>query len=155
MMEMRLWANYLAAHLIHFNLNDYSIVYSMTREILSDLKGERLQRIELAALQLQSAALIKLKHAEALSIPADGPDPVQLNLSRTAALAGEMGFDFEQAQALNLSGIEYAADSLYTQALDQFERAGDIAERVGDAELANSARERIVDIHSIEGNTQA
>ena len=37
MQEMRLWSNYLAAHQILFYLNDYSIVYSMTRDILLSL----------------------------------------------------------------------------------------------------------------------
>ncbi len=155
MMEMRLWANYLAAHLIQFHLHDYSIVYSMTREILTELKGVRLQKIELASLQLQSAALIQLKRSGSLSIPANGPDPVQTSLSHTAALADAMGFYFEQAHALNLSGIEYAADSVPAQALGQFELAVKIAESVGDAELANSSRERIVEIHSLQGNEQA
>ena len=155
MMEMRLWANYLAAHQIQFHLHDYSIVYSMTREILAELKGARLQKIELATLQLQSAALIKLKRSGSLSIPADGSDPVQTSLSRTAALADAMGFYYEQAYALNVSGIEYAADSFHTRALGQFEQAVKIAESVGDAELANSTRERIVEIHSLQGNEQA
>ena len=155
MMEMRLWASYLSAHLIQFHLHDYSIVYSMTREILTELKGVRLQKIELATLQLQSAALIQLKRSGSLSIRANGPDPVQTSLSRTAALADAMGFHFEQAHALNLSGIEYAADLFPKQALGQFELAVKIAELVGDAELANSTRERIVDIHSLQGNQQA
>ena len=51
MKEMRLWASYLAAHLIQYRLHDYSIVYSMTREILAALNAARLQKIELATLQ--------------------------------------------------------------------------------------------------------
>ena len=63
MKEMRLWSDYLAAHLIQFHLHDFSIVYSMTREILTNLRGTRLQKLELATLQLQSAALIGLKRS--------------------------------------------------------------------------------------------
>ena len=44
MKEMRLWANYLTAHLIYFQIHDHGYVYSMTREILSELRGTRLQK---------------------------------------------------------------------------------------------------------------
>jgi len=155
MQEMRMWSNYLAAHLVQFQLHDYSIVYSMTREILAELKGSRLQKIELATLQLQSAALIGLKRTGSLSIPANGPDPVQAVLSRTARLAAAMRFYFEQAQALYTSAVEYAAASLYTQALEQFQQAVKIADSVGDPEFATGIRERIVQIHALQGNTRA
>jgi tetratricopeptide (TPR) repeat protein len=155
MQEMRLWSNYLAAHMIQFHLNDYSIVYSMTREILAELKGVRLQKIELATLHLQSAALIGLKKAGMLSKSADGADPVQAALSRSASLAASMGYYFGQAQALSLSGAEYASDSLYPEALEKFQQAVMIADSVGDGEFATGIRERIVQIHSIQGDAQA
>jgi CHAT domain-containing protein len=152
MKEMRLWSNFLAAHLIHYKLNDYSIVFSMTREILADLEGTRFKNIELAALQLQSAALIRLNRPSSESSPVT---QVQRLLSRIAGLAESMGFYYEQAQALNASGIEYVASSLYSQALEQFQLAVDIADSVGDAELATGIRESIVQIHAIQGNTPA
>ena len=155
MQEMRQWSNYLAAHVIQFHLHDYSIVYSMTGEILAELKGSRFRKIELATLQLRSAALIGLKRAGSLNIPANGPDPVQAVLSRTVTLAAAMQFYFEQAQALYTSAVEYAADSLNTQALEQFQQAVKIADSVGDAEFATDIREKIVQIHAVQGNTRA
>ena len=155
MKEMRLWANFLAAHLVELHLQDHSIAYSMTREMLRDLQGSRLQKIELAVLQLQSKALIGLKRTGALQTSADNPDPVQAVLSRAAALAASMGFQFEQASALNASAVEYAAESDFARALEQFQAAVTIADSVGETEFATEIRESMVQIHTSQGNTPA
>ncbi len=155
MIEMRLWANYLAAHLIQFHLHDHSIVYSMTREILADLKGTRFQKIELATLQLQSLALIGLRKSGSLRPPADDTDPVQAALARAAELAGSMGYQFEQARALYASGVEYAGQSSWPQALEQFQLAVQLADSVASPELATAIRESIVQIHTIQGDAPA
>ena len=157
MEEMRLWASYLAAHLVEFRLHDHSMAYSMTREILSELKGARLQKIELAALHLQSLALSGL--GKAGSIPtgktAYDPNPVQTVLSRTAELADAMGFRFELARALYASGVDYAGQAFYPEALEQFERAVEIADSVGSAELAKAIREAILRVLTIQGDAPA
>jgi CHAT domain-containing protein/tetratricopeptide (TPR) repeat protein len=152
MQEMRLWSNYLTAHLIQFHLHDHSIVYSMTRELLADLRGTRLKKIELATMQLQSLALIGLKRSGSLTLSADNIDPVQVALSQTAELAEAMGYDFEQARALFASGVEYADQSLYSSALEKFQLAVKAADSVGSAELATAIRESIVQIHTIQGD---
>ena len=152
MQEMRLWANYLTAHLIQFHLHDHSIVYSMTRELLSDLRGTRLKKIELATMQLQSLALIGLKKSGSLTPSTDRTDPVQIALSQTAELAEAMGYFFEQARALYASGVEYAGQSLYSSALEKFQLAVKAADSVGSAELATAIRESIVQIHTIQGD---
>jgi len=155
MQEMRLWANYLTAHLIQFHLHEHNLVYDMTRDILNDLKGVRLPRIELATLQLQSLALIGLRNTGSLPISADGIDPLQTVLSQTAELAETMGYDFERARAIYASGLEYAKRSLYSNALEQFQKAVTITDSVGSAELATSIREDIVQIHTIQGDAPA
>lgn len=155
MKEMRLWSNYLAAHLIQFHLHDHSIVFSMCREILAEVEGTRLQKIALATAQLQSAALIGLNRSGLVDTPDGKPGPVQSSLAVTAQLAESLGFYFEQAQALNYSGTEYLAESSYPQALSQYQKAVAIADLVGDATLATSIRESIVDIHALQGNVSA
>ncbi len=155
MVEMRLWSNYLAAHLILFHLHDHSMVYSMTREILAELKGLRFHKLELATLQLHAAAVTGLMGSGKLGASVSNPDPVQSILSRTAELAESMGYRFELARALNDSGIEYATGSLFTRALAQFQQAVAIADAVGDAELATGIRESIVQIHALQGNAPA
>lgn len=155
MQEMRLWSNYLTAHMIHFHLHDHSIAYSMSREILAELKGSRLQKIELATLQLQSAAMIGLKRSGALHTSPADPYPVQTILSRTASLAESMGYKFEQASALNTSGAEYVSAAFYAKALEQFQQAVAIADSVSDTELATGIRESIVQIHAVQGNSSA
>jgi len=114
-----------------------------------------LRKIALAALQLQSAALIGLKRSAPAKPPASKSDPVQSSLTVTAELAESLGYYFEQAQALNISGAEYVADSSYPQALVQYQRAVGLADMVGDATLATASRESIVDIHAIQGNVSA
>ena len=155
MQEMRLWANYLTAHLIQFHLHDHSMVYSMTRELLADLRGTRLKKIELATLQLQSLALIGLKRSGSLRQSADKTDSVQIALSQTAELAESMGYYFEQARALYASGVEYADESLYSSALEKFQLAVKAADSVESAELATAIRESIVQIHNIQGDAPA
>jgi len=155
MKEMRLWSQYLAAHMILFRLHDYSIVYTMSREILAELKGSRLHKIELATLQLQSAALIGLKRSGSLPVTDSNPHPVQKVLARTAALAASMGYGFEQARALNTSGAEYASEAFYFKALEQFQLAVAIADSVGDKGLTTGIRESIVQIHAIQGDLSA
>ncbi len=155
MKEMRLWANYLTAHLIYFKLHDHSYVYSMTREILADLRGTRFQKIELATRRLQSLALIALKRSGSLKLTADQPDPVQASLSNVALLAEAMGYQFEQANALYASGLEFAEQASYDDALVKFQQAVQIADSVGSAELATEIRESTVEIHTIQGDAPA
>jgi len=155
MQEMQLWANYLAAHLVLFQLHDHSFAYSMTGEILSELKGTRLQKIELATLQLRSLASIGLRKSGSLSVAAGDADPVQAVLGQTAALAQAMGYQYEQARALYASGLDYAEQSSYTKALEQFQLAVQIADAVGSAEMAKEIRESIVQIHTIQGDAPA
>jgi CHAT domain-containing protein len=155
MIEMRLWSNYLAAHLIHHNLRDYSIAYSLTRDILAELKSTRFQTIELATLQLQSSALVGLKRSGTLNTSSGNPDPVQAVLSRINSLANAMGYRLEQALALSASGDEYVAGAFYADALEQFRQAVAIADSINDPGLATSIREKMVKIHAIDGDTQA
>ncbi len=155
MQEMRLWANYMAAHLVLFHLHDHSIVYNMTNEILSELKGMRAQKLELATLQLRSLALIGLRKSGVLNVSAGDPDPVQSVLSRIAELARSMGYDYEQARALYASGVEYADQSAYKDALEQFQLAVQIADAVGSTEMAKAIRESIVQVHTAQGDAPA
>ncbi len=155
MNEMRLWSSYLAAHLVHYQLHDYSMAYRLSREIIAELNVTRLRDIELAAWQLQSAALIGLKQINALPVSTRNPEPIQTSLAHTAQLAESMGALQAQAQALYDSGSEYAEDERYAEALEQFRRAVVIADSVGDTELSKHGRESMVQIHGTQGDTPA
>lgn len=155
MKEMRLWANYLAAHLVYQQLHDYSMSYGLVREILSELKGSQFRVIELASLQLQSAALIGLNNSGSLQRSDSSPDPINASLLRAARLAGEMGFDFEQARSLETLAAYTAGQADYDLALEQYQQALGIAQAVGDAELSKGIRESILAIHNRQGNTPA
>ncbi|MDX2419394.1 MAG: CHAT domain-containing protein [Xanthomonadales bacterium] len=155
MQEMRFWADYMTAHLIYFHLHDHSYVYSMTREILKNVKNTRLRKIELATLQLQSLALIGLRRSGSLNLSPENTDPIQAVLAQAAELADDTGFHFEQARALYASGVEFANQAFYPNALEQFQLAVELADSVGSAELATAIRESIVQIHTIQGDAPA
>ncbi|MCW8927113.1 MAG: CHAT domain-containing protein [Xanthomonadales bacterium] len=155
MNEMRLWSRYLAAHLVHHQLHDYSMAYRMAREVIAQLDVVRLPVIELASWQLQGAALIGLKRMGTLPATTRNPEPVQSALRHTAQLAESMGALQTQAQALFTSGREYIADERYMEALEQFQRAVEIADAVGDKELSRHSREALVEAHKRRGDTPA
>jgi len=155
MLELYLWTSYLAAHLVQNRLHDYNLVLGLVREILAATRGTRWQDIELAALQLRSAALIGLRRSGALQVSASDPDPVQTALLKFAEHANAMGYQFEKAQALNLSALEYQHQSSYPMALEQFQLALGIADSIGDDVLAKGIRENMAQIHAGQGDDPA
>jgi len=155
MQELRLWSAYLTAHLVQHRLHDYNLVLGLTRELLADTRGTRWQDIELGALQLRSAAYIGLRRSGALQTSASDPDPVQTALLKTAQRADAMGYQFEKAQAINLSALEYEDQSSFPMALEQFQVALKIADSIGDDVLAKNIREHIARIHAGQGDDPA
>lgn len=152
MSELRLWTAYLSAHLVQYRLHDYNLVLGLTREILADTRGAHWQDIELATLQLRSAALIGLRRAGTLRTSDADPDPVQSALLKTVQKADAMGYQFERAQAIQQSAHEYEAQSAFPMALEQFQRALEIADAIGAGVLAKGIRERVVRIHAGQGD---
>ncbi len=155
MQELRLWSAYLAAHLVQYRLHDHNMVLSLTRELLADTRGSRWQEIELAALQLRSAALVGLRRSGKLRASASDPDPVQAVLLKAAERADSMGYDFEKAQAIRQSALEYASRSLFPKALEQFQLALEIADSIGADQLATGIRENVAQIHAGQGDDPA
>lgn len=155
MLELRLWTSYLVVHLVQYRLHDYNMVLGLVREILADTRGTRWQDIELAALQLHSAALIGLRRSGALQASAPGPDVVQTALLKTAERADAMGYQFAKAQAINLSALEYENQSSYPQALEQFGLALEIADAIGADVLAKNIRDSVAQIHAGRGDGPA
>lgn len=155
MKELRLWSTYLATHLILYRLHDYNMVLSLSRDILKETRASRWSDIELATLVLRSAALIGLQGQGALQTTNDNPDPVQTSLQMIVNRARSLGFRYEEAQAINLSALEYEQEALYPQALEQFQLALEIADSIGDAGLAKGIRESLAGIHAGQGDDPA
>jgi len=155
MQELRLWTAYLVAHLVQYRLHDYNMVLGLTRDILADTGGTRWQEIELAALQLRSAALIGLTQSGAAQSPAAEPDPVQAALQETAERADAIGYAFEKAQAIRKSALAYESQSMFPMAEEQFQLALKIAQSIGDDELATGIRESLVKMHAGQGDDPA
>ncbi len=155
MQELRLWSAYLVVHLVQHRLHDYNLVLGLTREILADTRGTRWHDVELAALQLRSAAYIGLRRLGTLQTSASDPDPVQTALLKTAERADAMGYRFEKAQAIYQSALEYEDQSSFPMALEQFQIALKIADSIGDDVLAKSIREHVARIHAGQGDDPA
>jgi tetratricopeptide (TPR) repeat protein len=155
MQELHLWSAYLAAHLVQIRLHDHNMVLSLTRDLLKDTQGSRWQEIELAALQLRSAALMGLRRSGKLRVSVSDPDPVQAALLKAAERADSMGYNFEKAQAIRQSALEYASRSLYPKALEQFQLAVEIADSIGADQLATDIRENVAQIHAGQGDDSA
>ena len=155
MLELRLWTSYLVAHLVQNRLQDYNLVLGLVSEILADTRATRWQDIELAALQLRAAALIGLRHSGTLQPSSTDPDPVQTALLKSVERADAMGYQFEKAQALNLSAHEYKDQSSYPMALEQFQLALGIADSIGDDVMAKGIRENMAQIHAGQGDDPA
>ena len=155
MQELRLWSAYLAAHMVYYRLHDYNLALGLSRDILTDTNGSRWPEIELAALQLRSAALIDLSRSGALQTSVTEPDPIQSALLKTAERANSMGYHFEKAQAIWQSALEYERRSLYPMALEQFQLALELADSIGDDTLATGIRASIVQIHAGQGDDSA
>ena len=152
MKELRLWSNYLAAHLVFYQLHDHNLVLGMTRDLLSEVRATQWREIALATLQLQSAALIRASEAGTPGVIHGDSGPVQAALAQTAGLASTMGYRYEHASAINESGVQYAARAQYSRALQQFQTAVEIADSLGDGDLATRIRESMVEIHNRQGD---
>jgi len=155
MLELRLWSAYFAAHLVQYRLHDYNLVLGLTREILTDTRETRWHDIELAVLQLRSAALIGLRRSGELRASASDPDPVQTSLLKTVQRADALGYEFEKAHAIRQSAVEYEDQAAYPQALEQFQLALQAADAIGDEVLAKSVRESLARIHAGQGDDPA
>jgi CHAT domain-containing protein/tetratricopeptide (TPR) repeat protein len=155
MQEMRLWANYVAAHQVLHQLKDVSIAYSMTQDILSELGTQRFRHLELATLQLQAVALAGLIRGGQWSPGGADPQPLQTLLARSESMARAMGYDYEAAIALEASGNAYVLDAAYPEALEKYQQAVEIADAIDDKEFATQIRESMLKVHGYLGDTSA
>lgn len=155
MQEQRLWSSYLAAYLAYHRLGDAKFAAELNDKVLAEVHDSRWRQIELAALQLKAAILVDQRRTGSLESAGTNDDPVQTTLFAAAQLAQSMGYGYQRAQALFTSGLDYADQSRFPQALAQYQNALSIAEPLGDDQLLNDIRERIVAANTRLGNAPA
>jgi tetratricopeptide (TPR) repeat protein len=153
MVEMRLWTLYFAAHLMQYQLNDFNSTLDYADQILAVVKDSPYRLLELASLQLKSAALAGLQQgSRSEQSVTSSLDAV---LAEQIILAGLLDHQYEQAWALYHKARLSAEKQLYRQALEQFNGALDLANQLQADSLSRQTREAIVEIHDKEGDTQA
>ncbi len=155
MQEQRLWSSYLAAYLAYHRLGDAKFAAELNDKVLAEVHDSRWQQIELAALQLKAAILVDQRRTGSLESAGANDDRVQTTLFTAARLAQSMGYGYQHAQALFTSGLDYAEQSRFPQALAQYQNALRAAEPLGDEQLLNDIRERIVAANTKLGNASA
>jgi CHAT domain-containing protein len=138
--ELQLWCEYFAAHLVFYQMQDGRSAMELARRVQAAARTAGFGLIEMAALQLEGAAL--------LADTSIGPAmPAQRRLgeahrvlTQAAELADQLGYQSERSLALFSDGIAWEKQEDLSRALEQYRLALDIAVAAGDIELANRIR---------------
>jgi CHAT domain-containing protein len=138
--EMRLWAEYFAAHLILYQLEDRVSVIERAQEISRSAERAGFEEIEMAALLLESEAMLR-GGTTVSGRRADAHfQQVHLVLIRLADRARQLGLHSEQARALFNDGLAWGQQDRLEKAIEQFRDALEVALAAGDTELADEIR---------------
>jgi len=138
--ELQLWCEYFLAHLVFYKLQDDHSAIELARKVQAAARIAGFGVIEMAALQLEGAALL-----EGSSINPAMPTRRKLSeahrvLTQAAELADGLGYQSERALALFSDGAAWERQEELSRALEQYRLALNIAVAAGDTELANRIR---------------
>ncbi len=150
--ELRLWSGYYAAHLIFHKLHDEHSAIELARKVQVAAAKAGFAVIELAALQLEGAALL---NAGTLKPGPSGEKryrKIHRILGQASALADELGLQSERGLALFNDGIAWEQQEDLTQALIQYKRALEIANVADNDELANEIRNKAAFAYEAQGS---
>jgi CHAT domain-containing protein len=151
--EMRLWSEFYSAHLVLHQLNDALSAIEFSREIQRLAQRAGFEMIELAALVLESQAIMKIGGN------ASGRQAQEINasahvvLERLAALAGDMGLQSERVRALYSDGIAYERQGDLQEAIGRYRQALEISGATVDHELVNQIRATAASVYESLGST--
>ena len=155
--EMRLWAEYFAAQLVLFELDDAVLAAELVREVRTGARRAGFRDVELAARLLEGDAEAARLEADATPAPGDF-ERAGAALSDAAGLAGELGLPAEQGRALYRHGqvLEWQGDTAgalaqYRQALDALAAPEQAA--YPDTELLNALRAAAAAAYESLGST--
>ncbi len=156
MEELELWSRFFVAQLTLHRLGDNHSALQAAEDLLASPGARRQPVIRLATTRLKAEALSALRGAGELPVTADdSADPVQVAAAATRAQAIRLGQDFEHAEALFLSGRDFAARQRYADALQRYQDALGLAVDIEADDLATRIREDLVDIHGKQGDVAA
>jgi len=150
--ELRLWSEYYAAHLVFFRLHDNLSTLESAREVEAAARKAGIGIVELAALQLEGAALLDSAAASSGQKAAAGFDEAHRIYQRAATMADGLGLQLEKSRALFNDGLAWEQQENLARALEQYERALSIAVAEGNAELENLARNKAAFVYEMQGS---
>lgn len=150
--EMRLWADYYAAHLALHGLGDVSMALEWVQAVRSKAVRARFDDLVLVALLLE---------ADALTVAAEGSGPeAEAYFARgherwleAAERAGQQGFPAEQGRALYRDGLAWEWQGDFGRAIERYEQALEITAGSADPELLNRIRATAAAAYESSGRT--
>lgn len=150
--ELRLWSEYYAAHLVFFKLHDSLSTMEFARQVESAAHKAGIVIVELAALQLQGAALMESAAASSGQNAAASIDEAHRIYQRAATMADDLGLPLERSRAIFNDGLAWEKQENLARAIEQYELALRIAKSEGNAELENLARNKVAFVYEMQGS---
>ena len=150
--ELRLWSEYYAAHLVFFKLHDSLSTMEFARQVETAARKAGIGIVELAALQLQSAALMESAAAGSGQNAVASFDEAHRINQRAAKMADGLGLQLEKSRAIFNDGLAWEQQENLERALEQYELALDIAVSEGNSELENLARSKAAFVYEMQGS---
>jgi tetratricopeptide (TPR) repeat protein len=138
--EMRLWAEYFAAHLVLHQVKDELTAIEMAGEIRKSADRAGFEEIQMAALLLESDALLQGGFRASARPSESHFQRVHDVLAELADLSDQLGYHSEQARALFNDGLAWEQQGQPERAIDRFQGALDVALAAGDTNLADEIR---------------
>ncbi len=153
MEEMSLWSEFYAAHLILYQLSDELTALEMTHVIQRASNRAGFDDLELAALVLESDALLQAAGSAGGRQAQARYREVHEVLDRLAKLANRLQYQSEHARALYQDGIAYEAQGDPARAIERYRMALEIGASAGNPELVNQIRSAAALAYEILGST--
>ncbi len=150
--ELRLWSEYYAAHLVLFKLHDNPSAMEFASQVEIAAHKAGMGIVELAALQLEGAALLESTAAGSGQKAAATFDEVHRIYQRAATMANGLGLQLERSRAIFNDGLAWEQQENLARALEQYELALSIAVSEGNAELENLARNKAAFVYEMQGS---
>jgi len=150
--ELRLWSEYYAAHLVFFKLNDNLSTMEFARQVKTEARKAGIGIVELAALQLEGAALMEFAAASSGQSAAASLDEAHRIYQHAAKRADDLGLQLEMNRAIFNDGLVWEQQENLTRALEQYELALRIAVSAGNAELEDLARNKAAFVYEMQGS---
>ncbi len=150
--ELRLWSEFYAAHLVFFKLHDNLSAMEIAGQVEAAARKAGIGIVELAALQLEGAALMNSAATSSGQNAAVYYDEVHRIYQRAAKMAHDMGLQLERSRAIFNNGLAWEQQEDLARAIGQYEMALRIAVSEENSVLENLARNKLAFVYEMQGS---